>query len=53
MAKTVGIHDVLLEALRPVEAKISLAFVYGSTARSRESTESDVALMIVGRVDFA
>lgn len=53
VAKTVGIHDVLLEALRPVEAKISLAFVYGSTARSRESTESDVDLMIVGRVHFA
>lgn len=53
VAKTVGIHDVLLEALRPLEAKISLAFVYGSTARSRESTESDVDLMIVGRVHFA
>ena len=53
VAKTVGIHDVLLEALRPVEAKISLAFVYGSTARSRESTESDVDLMIVGQVHFA
>lgn len=53
VAKTVGIHDVLLKALRPLEAKISLAFVYGSTARSRESTESDVDLMIAGRVHFA
>jgi predicted nucleotidyltransferase len=53
VAKTVGIHDVLLDALRPLEKKISLAFVYGSTARSRENAESDVDLMIVGRVHFA
>jgi predicted nucleotidyltransferase len=53
VAKTVGLHDVLLQALRPLEAKISLAFVYGSTARSRETTQSDVDLMIVGRVQFA
>jgi uncharacterized protein len=53
VAKTVGIHDVLLGALRPLEKKITLAFVYGSTARSRENAESDVDLMIVGRVHFA
>jgi predicted nucleotidyltransferase len=53
VAKTVGVHDVLVEALRPLEAKISLAFVYGSTARSRESTESDIDLMIVGPLHFA
>jgi predicted nucleotidyltransferase len=53
VAKTVGIHDVLLDALRPLQKKISLAFVYGSTARSKENAESDVDLMIVGRVHFA
>jgi len=53
VAKTVGIHDALLDALRPLEKKITLAFVYGSTARSRENAESDVDLMIVGRVHFA
>lgn len=52
VAKTIGVHDVLLEALRPLEKKINLAFVYGSTAQSRENTESDVDLMIVGRVHF-
>jgi predicted nucleotidyltransferase len=52
VTKTVGIHDVLLEALRPLHNKIDLAFVYGSTARSKENSESDVDLMIVGRVDF-
>jgi predicted nucleotidyltransferase len=53
VTKTVGIHDVLLAALRPLEEKIGLAFVYGSTARAEENTQSDVDLMIVGRVHFA
>lgn len=52
VTKTVGIHDVLLAALDPLKQKISLAFVYGSTARLKENTESDVDLMIVGKVRF-
>jgi predicted nucleotidyltransferase len=53
VAKTVGIHDVLVEALWPLASKISLAFIYGSAARSRESAGSDIDLMIVGPVHFA
>ena len=53
VAKTVGIHDVLMAALQPVERNINLAFVYGSVASSRESHQSDIDLMIVGRVHFA
>jgi predicted nucleotidyltransferase len=53
VTKTVGIHDVLLEALSPLHKKISLAFVYGSTARSEEGSQSDIDLMIVGTVHFA
>jgi predicted nucleotidyltransferase len=53
VAKTVGIHDVLQAALHPLESKIHLAFVYGTVARSRESQQSDVDLMIVGGVHFA
>lgn len=52
VTKTVGIHDILLEALHPLESKINIAFVYGSTARSRENTGSDIDLMIVGKVHF-
>lgn len=52
VAKTVGIHDVLLTALRPLRKRINVAFVYGSVARSRESHQSDVDLMIVGKVHF-
>jgi uncharacterized protein len=53
VAKTVGVHDVLLTALQPLERKFKLAFVYGSVARSRESHRSDIDLMIVGRAHFA
>lgn len=52
VAKTVGIHDVLVEALSPLRKKINLAFVYGSVARASENERSDVDLMIVGTVDF-
>ena len=52
VAKTVGVHDVLLAALHPLERKINLAFVYGSVARSSEGHQSDVDLMIVGKVPF-
>lgn len=52
VTKTVGIHDVLLAALDPLKEKISLAFVYGSTARLKENTQSDVDVMIVGKVHF-
>ena len=52
VAKTVGIRDTLLAALSPLAAKIDLAFVYGSVARSREGQQSDVDLMVVGSVQF-
>jgi len=52
VTKTVGMHDVLVGALEPLENKINLSFVYGSVARSREHERSDVDLMVVGDVDF-
>ena len=52
VTKTVGMHDVLANALEPLESKINLAFIYGSVARSREHEHSDVDLMVVGNVDF-
>jgi|SRR6516164_5763713 predicted nucleotidyltransferase len=50
--KTVGMRDILAAALDPLRERINLAFVYGSVARSRETENSDVDLMIVGKVDF-
>lgn len=52
VTKTVGMRDVLANALEPLERYINLAFVYGSVARYREHEQSDVDLMIVGNVEF-
>src|SRR5215467_8056890 len=52
ITKTVGMHDVLVAALEPLRRRINLSFVYGSVAQSRETSRSDVDLMIVGNVDF-
>lgn len=53
VAKTVGMHDVLFESLRPLERNIDFAFVYGSVARAGETAQSDVDLMVVGTARFA
>lgn len=53
LKKTVGIADVLRDALAPLADKIRLAFVYGSIARGDERAGSDLDLMIVGEARFA
>lgn len=53
VAKTVGMHDILLTTLSPLKSKIDLAFVYGSVARSGETAQSDIDLMVVGTARFA
>jgi len=50
--KTVGLADVLREALEPFAGCIDLAYVYGSHARGEARPESDVDLMIVGAVSL-
>jgi predicted nucleotidyltransferase len=51
--KTVGIFARLEEHLEPLRGKIDFAFVYGSFAAGAEQAESDIDLMIVGRVKGA
>jgi predicted nucleotidyltransferase len=48
--KTVGLVGVLRKALEPVEERIEAAFVFGSLASGDAAAESDVDLMVVGRV---
>ena len=47
LKKTVGVADVLREALAPLASRIRVAFVYGSIARGDERAGSDLDLMIV------
>ena len=51
--KTIGLVDVLADALQPLAAGISLAFVFGSMARGDEQPGSDVDLMVIGEQAFA
>ena len=50
LTKTVGVVDVLREAIEPFAASIDWAFVYGSIARAEELATSDVDLMLIGHV---
>jgi predicted nucleotidyltransferase len=50
LKKTVGAFQLLRSALAPLGRHISLAFVYGSMARQEEKGDSDIDLMIIGRV---
>ena len=50
VAKTVGAIQVLRSALASLANQISLAFIYGSMARQEERAESDIDLLIVGKV---
>ncbi len=50
LTKTSGIAEPLRDALTPLAGQISLAFIHGSVAESRERSESDIDLIIVGDV---
>lgn len=52
LTKTAGLVDALREVLRPFEKVVKVAFVYGSVARAAETSESDVDLMILGRMSL-
>ena len=53
VVKTVGVGAVLQAALAPLADRIKVAFIYGSVARNSEGRESDVDVMVVGKVTFA
>jgi predicted nucleotidyltransferase len=51
--KTVGLTEPIREALSPLSKKIDWAFVFGSVASGKESSASDIDLMIIGDVSFS
>jgi predicted nucleotidyltransferase len=53
LEKTVGLLDVLGDALRRHAKFIQVAFVYGSVASGKERSESDVDLLIIGRTTLS
>ena len=50
MLKTAGLVDVLAQALKPLSSKLQLVFVYGSIANGTAQSDSDIDLMVVGKI---
>ncbi len=53
MTKTAGLVDVLQHALHPLVGKIECSFIYGSIARGEALSDSDIDLMVIGRLGLA
>jgi len=52
--KTVGLVDPIREALAPLAKEISAAFVFGSVAKRKETSASDIDLLVISdSVDYA
>ncbi len=51
--KTFGITDIIRSALSIVSGQVDWAFIYGSVASGKETTDSDIDLMIVGAPRFS
>jgi len=51
--KTTGLAEPIREALQPFETQITIAFIFGSTARKERRPESDIDLLIIGEVGMA
>ncbi|MEH6503335.1 MAG: nucleotidyltransferase domain-containing protein [Cycloclasticus sp.] len=51
--KTFGVADVIRQALSPLSADIERAFVFGSMASGKETSASDIDLLIIGNVGYS
>jgi len=50
--KTFGLADILRAALLPHRNCIRMAFIYGSFASGRDTTASDIDVMVIGDIPF-
>ena len=51
--KTFGVADVINLALSPLAGHMDWAFIFGSVASGKETSGSDIDLMIIGDVSFS
>ena len=50
--KTVGMAEPLARALAPLASRLTEAFVFGSVAAGKDSSESDIDVVVVGDVNL-
>lgn len=50
--KTLGLADLLCDALQPLDDKIELAIVFGSMASGRQNSASDVDVLVLGNLEL-
>jgi len=50
--KTIGLVDVLKEVFNPIKKNIKIAFIYGSFAKDKQALNSDIDLMVIGKISF-
>jgi predicted nucleotidyltransferase len=50
--KTVGLADVLREAVLSLQEQVDLAFIFGSIAQGKERITSDIDVMVIGDASF-
>lgn len=53
LRKTSGFAETIKDALRPIQASISVAFIFGSMASGKNHAFSDIDVMLIGDVLFA
>jgi predicted nucleotidyltransferase len=53
ISKTSGAPFVVREALRGLEKKIAIAFIFGSVAKGREREGSDLDLFVIGTAGYS
>jgi predicted nucleotidyltransferase len=53
VSKTFGVADIIKQALAPLAEQIEWAFIFGSLARGKETSASDIDLMIIGDLAFS
>ena len=52
LVKTAGVSDILRKALAKIKDRIHAAFLYGSLARGKDRSRSDIDLVVIGNVSF-
>jgi predicted nucleotidyltransferase len=51
--KTIGIRDVVRAQFKALSGRIEVAFIFGSFAEGRETSRSDIDIMVIGEASFS